>query len=240
MRRVNKNIVLLCFILATVFLNTNDVLAARSFATSTKNQLHKNDGLMKDSKDAIEKALKENNYTLFTESLKKINIAESITNEQFSVLVNAYNLFKDNKQNEAIKLLQDNKINPILMKFINNRAELTDAQKETIKQANDLIKQGKLSEAKLLLENAGLKDIPIGIEKKINKAEIKANKDDLKEALEKARILKSEGKIDEAKKTLKDAGVPDQLQDKVNIASTTINKDKKTGFLGALKRLFLR
>lgn len=239
MRRVNKNIILLCFILATVFLNTNDVLASRNFSTSTKNQLYKNDSLMRDSKDAIEKALKENNYTLFIESLNKINIKESITSDQFAILVNAYNLFKNNKQSEAVKLLQDNKINPILMRFINDRAELTDTQKEIIKQANDLIKQGKISEAKSLLEKAGLKDIPMGIENKINKAEIKANKNDLKEALEKARILKSEGKIDEAKKVLKDAGVPDQLQDKVNMASTT-NKDNKSGFFGALKRLFLR
>ncbi len=235
MRKVNKQIIILSLILATVFLNGTNVSANTAVK---RGYVNKNQELVQ-SKNDIETALKNNDYNLFTQTLKKLNINDSITNEQFTVLVNAYKLFKENKQAEAVKLLKDNNVNPILIKFINNRPDLTDAQKEALKKASDLIKQGKTEEAKAIISAAGLPTVPKNIDHKINKIENKANKEDIKKALDKARELRKEGKLDEAKKVLKDAGVPDQIQDKIHFASTTV-KDKKTGILQTIKNLFVR
>lgn len=235
MRKVNKQIIILSLILATVFLNSNSVSANSGIKRGSVN---KNQELVQGKND-IETALKNNDYNLFIQTLKKLNINDSITNDQFTILVNAYKLFRDNKQDEAVKLLKDNNVNPILIKFINNRPDLTDSQKEALKKASDLVKQGKIEDAKTVISSAGLPDVPKQINKKINKAEFKADKDELKKALDKARDLRKEGKLDEAKKVLKDAGVPDQIQDKIHFASTTL-KDKKTGILQTIKNLFIR
>ena len=240
MRKINKKIILLSFILATIFLNSSNIYASNnSTSTLRRGNMAKNQNSMQESKDAIENALKNNNYNLFINTLKKININDNITPDQFTILVNSYNLFKSGKQQEAVKLLQDNKVNPVLIKFINNRADLTDAQKNILKKASDLVKQGKIDEAKALLKANGLSEIPPALDKKINKMENKHQKEELKETLDKVRELKKDGRFDEAKKLLKDAGVPNNIQDKIAFASTNI-KDKSVGFFQSIKNLFIK
>jgi len=211
------------------------------YATSVKKSfVTKNHEVIETSKTAIETSLKNNDYTLFTTTLKGLGVNESITTAQFGVLVNAYTLFKNNKSAEAVKLLEDNKVNPILIKFVNNRPDLTDAQKTILKQASDLIKQGKINEAKTLIASAGLPETPKAkaIDKKIVKVETKANKEAIRKAFDQARELKKEGKIDEAKKVLKDAGIPDQIQDKIRVEFDK-TKTEKVGFFQSLKNLFI-
>ncbi len=236
MRTINKNIILLSIIIAAAMVNSSTI-----YANSVKrNFVNKNHELIETNKTAIENALKNNDYNLFVNTLKGLGINEDVTQTQFSVLVNAYDLFKQNKSSEAVQLLKDNNVNPILIKFINNRPDLNDAQKETLKQVSDLIKQGKIDEAKTLIKSAGLPDTPIKIDKKINKVETKFKKDEIKKAFEQARELKKEGKIDEAKKVLKDAGVPDSIQEKIRPEFDKVVENTKTGFFQSLKNLFIK
>lgn len=236
MRTINKNIILLSIIIASVMVSNSNI-----YATSVKkNFVNKNHELIETNKTAIENALKNNDYNLFVNTLKGLNINESVTQEQFAVLVNAYTLFKQNKVSEAVQLLKDNNVNPVLIKFINNRPDLTDVQKDTLRQASDLIKQGKIDEAKTLIKSAGLPETPVKIDKKINKVELKAKKDELKTAFEKARELKKEGKIDEAKKVLKDAGIPDNVQEKIRPEFERALDNAKVGFFQSLKNLFIK
>ena len=236
MRSINKNIILLSIIIAAVMMSSSNV-----YANSVKKSfVNKNHELIEVNKTAIENALKNNDYNLFVDTLKGLNINESVTQAQFGVLVNAYGLFKQNKVSEAVQLLKDNKVNPVLIKFINNRPDLTDAQKETLKKASDLIKQGKTDEAKDLIKNAGLPEMPVKIDKKINKVESKVKKEELKKAFDQARDLKKEGKIDEAKKVLKDAGVPDTIQEKIRPEFDKSSTTTKVGFFQSLKNLFIK
>ncbi len=243
MRRVNKKIILLSLIIATVFLNNSDILANATSSAARRSGANRNLELMQEGRIAIENAFKNSDYDLFISTIKKLNINDNITKDQFAILVKSYNLFKDKKQNEAIKLLQDNKINPVLMKFINNgNMNLTDAQKEVLKKASELVKEGKVDEAKAIIQSAGLPGVPVKIDKKINKIqakEAKEKREELKKAFDKARELKKEGKFDEAKKVLRDAGIPDNLQDKINVASTT-EKKRNLGILQSIKNLFIR
>ena len=240
MRRVNKKIIILSIILASVFLNNSNIYASSATSTIRRSFTSKNQNIMQEGRIAIENSFKNNDYNLFIETIKKLNINDAITKDQFDVLVKVYNLFKENKQTDAIRLLQENKINPILMRFINNRPDLSDTQKESLKQASDLIKQGKTVEAKSLISSLGLSNIPNAIGKKINKTEVRANRDELKKAFDTARDLRKEGKIDEAKKVLRDAGVPDQIQDKIGTASTTNGKNKQICLIQSIKNLFIK
>lgn len=236
MRKINKKIILLSIILATVLLNNSDIYAA----SQKKGVVNKNHEIIEVNKIAIENSLKNGDYNLFINTIKSLGINETITNDQFNVLVSAYNLFKTNKKDDAIKLLQDNKVNPLLIKFINNRPDLTDAQKTILKNASDLIKQGKIDEAKALIKTAGLPEMPIKIDKKINKVETKAKKDEIKKAFDQARELRKEGKFNEAKKVLKDAGIPDSIQDKIRPEFDKTVKIQKIGFFQSLKNLFMK
>ncbi len=236
MRTINKKIILLSIILAAAMVNNSNIYAS----TVKKSLVGKNHEIIETNKTAIENALKNNDYALFTNTLKSLNISETITSAQFTILVNAYNLFKANKQNEAVKLLQDNNVNPILIKFINNRPDLTDTQKNILKQASDLIKAGKIEEAKALIKTAGLPETPKALGKKIIKVETKAAKQDLKKAFDQARDLKKEGKIDEAKKVLKDAGIPDAIQEKIRPEFEKMATSTKVSFLQSLKNLFIK
>lgn len=227
-------------VLASVFVSNSSLSANSATSTMRKNALNKNNSLMQINRTAIENALKNNDYNLFTNTVKGFGIKEDITNDQFKVLVSAYTLFKSNKNTEAIKLLQDNKVNPILIKFINNRPDLTDDQKTILKNASDLIKQGKIEEAKALIKTAGLPEMPIKIDKKIAKVETKTKKDEIKKAFDQARELKKEGKLDEAKKVLKDAGIPNSIQEKIRSEFEKTASSTKIGFFQSFKNLFIK
>ncbi len=236
MRKINRKIILLSLILATAMVSGSNINAS----SVKKSYANKNYELIETSKNSIELSLKNNDYDLFINTLKGLSINETVSRDQFSVLVNAYNLFKQNKNAEAVQLLKDNKVNPVLIKFINNRPDLTEKQKEILKQASDLIKQGKTDEAKELIKNAGLPEYPAKIDKKINKVETKVKNNELKAAFEKARQLKKEGKIDEAKKVLKDAGIPETVQEKIRPEFEKNNTDEKIGLFQSFKNLFIK
>lgn len=240
MRKINKQIIILSIVLASVFVGNSTLSANSATSTMRKNYLNKNNSLTQVNKTAIENALKNNDYNLFITTVKGFGITESVTKDQFSVLVSAYNLFKSNKNTEAVKLLRDNKVNPILIKFINNRPDLTEAQKTILKNASDLIRQGKIDEGKALIKTAGLPDIPVKIDKKIAKVETKAKRDEVKKAFEQARELRKEGKIDEAKKVLKDAGIPDSIQDKIRPEFEKNASSTKVGMFQSFKNLFIK
>ncbi|MBC7767039.1 hypothetical protein H7Y21_03545 [Arenimonas sp.] len=238
MRTINKKIILLSIILAAAMVNNSNIYAS----TVKKSLVGKNHEVIQTNKTAIENALKNNDYALFTNTLKSLNIAEVITQDQFTVLVNAYNLFKQDKKNEAVQLLQLNKVNPILIKFINDRPDLTDSQKQILKQASDLIKVGKIEEAKALIKTAGLPEVPksLSLGKKIMKIESKANKEEFQKAFTQARELKELGKLDEAKKVLKDAGIPDSIQEKIRPEFEKSGTTTTIGFLQTFKNLFIK
>lgn len=240
MRKINKQIIILSIVLASVFVNNSTLSANSSTSTIKRGNANRNNSLMQTSKVSIENALKNNDYKLFIDTIKSFGINENITNDQFNVLVSAYNLFKSNKNSEAVKLLQDNKINPILIKFINNRPDLNDAQKDILKNASDLIRQGKIEEGRALIKNAGLPEMPNKIDKKINKIENKARRDEVREAFDQARDLRREGKNDEAKKVLKDAGIPDSIQDKIRPEFEKKATSTKVSFLNSFKNLFIK
>ncbi len=240
MRKINKQIIILSIVLASVFVSNSTLSASSATSTMRKIYSNKNNSLMQINKTAIENALKNNDYNLFITTLKGFGITETVTNDEFNVLVSAYNLFKSNKKAEAIKLLQENKVNPILIKFINNRPDLTDEQKTILKNASDLIKQGKIDEGKALIQTAGLPDMPVKIDKKISKAETKARRDEIKKAFDQARELKKEGKIDEAKKVLKDAGIPNSIQEKIRPEFEKNASSTKVGLFKSFKNLFMK
>ena len=238
MRTINKKIILLSILLAAAMVNNSNIYAS----TVKKSLVGKNHEVIQTNKMAIENALKNNDYILFTNTLKSLNISEVITQDQFTVLVNAYSLFKQDKKGEAVQLLQINKVNPILIKFINDRPDLTDAQKQILKQASDLIKEGKIEEAKSLIKSAGLNDTPKVLTKKIAKIENRANRDELQKAFTQARELRQQGKLDEAKKVLKDAGIPDSIQEKIRpeFEKVATSTNAKIGFLQSFKNLFVK
>jgi hypothetical protein len=221
-------------------MSNSNVSASSATSTLKKGPMNKSNALMQINKTAIENSLKNNDYNLFLSTVKSFGITENITNDQFNILVSAYNLFKSNKNAEAVKLLQDSKVNPILIKFINNRPDLTDDQKTVLKNASDLIKQGKIEEGKALILTAGLPEIPAKIDKKINKVEAKAKKDDIRKAFDQARELRKEGKLDEAKKVLKDAGIPDSIQEKIRPEFEKNATTTKVGLFQSFKNLFLK
>lgn len=82
-------------------------------------------------------------------------------------------------------------------------AVLTEAQKTAIQQAHELRKQ-----ADEILKNAGLPVHPIGRGMFFKHIELS---DEQKAVLEQAKQLREEGKADEAKALLKDAGLPEMM-----------------------------
>jgi len=86
----------------------------------------------------------------------------SLTDAQKEVLKQAKALANDGKVTEAQTLLTNAGIKipehkgPFLGEAHPRFANLTNAQKEVVKEARALIKDGKLTEAKALLQNAGM------------------------------------------------------------------------------------
>jgi hypothetical protein len=78
------------------------------------------------------------------------------------------------------------------------------------------------------------------MDKKINKFEAKAKKNEIKKAFDQARDLRKEGKLDEAKKTLKDAGVSDLIKDKVRPEFEKTSSTTKSGLFNSFKNLFIK
>ncbi len=183
--------------------------------------------------ESIQKAIESKNYTDFTKALSDAEVKETITEAQFNIIAEAYTKAKSGDVKGAQELLKSNNLNPMLHGFImGQHMQLTDAQKEVLKKAEELIKQGKIDEAKALIESAGLPKPPImAIDKNIKKEELKT-------AIETAKQLKSDGKIDEAKKVLSDAGIPERATEKLEKEFNREEHKERKSLVSIFKNFF--
>lgn len=181
----------------------------------------------------IAKALSTNDFALFTTTLKNAGFTETVTEANFKIIIEAYTKAKAGDVKGAQELLKTNNITPMMERFImgqHNKIDLTDAQKSTLKQAKELMEQGKKDEAEALIKTAGL-PLPM-------KGEMNQEHKEMKEALEKAKELRKEGKKDEAKEVLKQAGVTAKTQKKLEREFKSQEIKTKGGLLGQLKKFF--
>ncbi len=180
--------------------------------------------------EVIRSAIEKSDYALFTKTLTDAGITENITEAQFKIIVSAYTKAKAGDIAGAQTLLKENNMASMLNRFIMGKhLELTDAQKDIIKQAEDLVKAGKLDEAKKVLESAGL---PAPSNK------IPARPEEVKAALEKARTLRAEGKNDEAEKILLDTGISSKAVVKIEKEFDKENLKERKSILQKIKHFF--
>ncbi len=185
--------------------------------------------------DKVRLAIESKNYTAFKDSLTAINVKEIPTEAQFNLLVDAYTKAKAGDIVGAQKILKDNNLSPLLNRFImGQHLELTDAQKTILKQAEELIKQGKTEEAKKLLETAGLPAMPMS--KKDMKMPENAEK--IKTAMETAKTLRSQGKTEEAKKVLTDAGISEKSISKIDKEFSKQEQKERKSLVKIFKKFF--
>lgn len=160
---------------------------------------------------AIENALDSGDYATFkdlTATGQRFEGVE-ITEEIFLKLVEAHKLRKAGDKVGAEKIMTELGLKKPdhgrMGKFFQN---LTDTQKETLKQARALADAGKPEEAKILLTNAGIK-IPEHKGPFVEGAHPRfANLTDAqKNVMKEARTLIKDGKLDEAKALLTNAGI---------------------------------
>lgn len=170
------------------------------------------------NKVAIENALDSGDYATF-KTLTATNHqfdGVDITQEIFLKLVEAHKLRKSGDKAGAEKIMIELGLKkPELEHMKGFFQNLTDTQKETLKQAKALTEAGKPDEAKKLITDAGIK-IPK------HKGPISAGThprfthltDEQKAKMKQARTLIKEGKNDEAKTLLNNAGIqpPTQTQ----------------------------
>lgn len=184
----------------------------------------------------VRTALDSKNYTAFKESMISLNIKDEITEAQFNLIVESYTKAKAGDIVGAQKILKDNNLSPVLHRFVmSQHLLLTDAQKNAIKQAEDLIKQGKTEEAKKLLESAGFPNgIPSQVKKDLNKDREIA----MKTAFDTAKTLRDQGKTEEAKKVLTDAGVSPKAVVKIEKEFQKQEEKEKKSLMQMFKKFF--
>ncbi len=181
---------------------------------------------------SITLALTQGDYPSFTKALLNAGVTESVSEEQFSVMVSAFAKVKAGDIAGAQKSIMDAKLSPLLHRLImGQKASLTEAQKTALKNAGDLLKQGKKEEARVILEAAGLTNLvePIKSDRSL----------EIKSALEKAKTLRAEGKTEEAKTVLKDAGITQKAEAKMEHEMNVDKKENtKAGIFQRLKHFF--
>lgn len=177
-------------------------------------------------------ALTQGDYALFTKALLDANIKEPVSEAQFSVMVSAFAKVKAGDIAGAQKGIVDAKLSPLLHRLImGQKASLTEAQKTALKNAGELLKQGKKEEARIVLEAAGLTNLVEPI-KSDRSTEIKS-------ILEKAKVLRAEGKTEEAKAILKDAGITEKAEAKIQHEVKIDKKENaKNNIFKRLKHFF--
>ncbi len=113
------------------------------------------------NKQAIEQALTTNNYTAFktaTASFSKFKKMPEVTEAMFVKMVEAYKLKQSGDKEGAQKIMTELGFKKLPGMHVLNKvkANFTDAQKTTLKDAKVLRDAGKIDEAKMLLEKAGI------------------------------------------------------------------------------------
>jgi hypothetical protein len=116
---------------------------------------------------AIKQAITNGDYQAYLLAVKNTRMGTTtITQTQFQAMTQAEKLRASGDIVGAKKVLSDAGVKPPMLgnkdkrgdhENKNEMANLTDAQKATLKQARDLMKAGKQVEAKALLDSAGLK-----------------------------------------------------------------------------------
>ncbi len=160
------------------------------------------------NKAVIESALDSNDYESF-KKLTNFHVTSEITEEIFQKLVEAQKLRKAGDKAGADKIMTELGMKKPEHKRMTGFFEnLTDAQKEILKQAKALTEVGKAEEAKTLLINAGIK-IPEHRGPFLGEPDGRfANLTDAqKAAMKEARALIKAGKMDEAKQKLQMIGM---------------------------------
>lgn len=181
----------------------------------------------------IAKSLSTNDFALFTTTFKNAGFTETVTEANFKIVVEAYTKAKAGDVKGAQELLKTNNIMPMMERFImgqHNKVELTEAQKAVLKQAKELMEQGKKAEAEALLKTAGM-PLPM-------KGEMDQEHKDMKQALEKAKELRKEGKKSEANEVLKQAGITARTQKKLEREFRGQEIKNQGGLFRQLKKFF--
>jgi hypothetical protein len=195
----------------------------------------KNMGMDNAAAEKVRLAIESKNYTAFKDALTAINTKEIPTEAQFNLVVDAYTKAKAGDIVGAQKILKDNNLAPLLNRFImGQHLELTDAQKTILKQAEELIKQGKTDEAKKLLETAGLPSMPMAPKD----MKMPENAEKIKMAMETAKTLRSQGKTDEAKKVLTDAGLSEKSISKIDKEFAKQDQKERKSLVKIFKKFF--
>ncbi len=164
------------------------------------------------NKVAFESALDSGDYTTFKNLISTgshVKNHPEITEEIFLKLVEAQKLRKAGDKAGADKIMTELGMKkPEHTRMTGFFENLTDTQKETLKQAKQLSSEGKEEEAKTLLLNAGIK-IPEHKGPFLGEPDGRfTNLTDLqKTAMKEARALIKDGKMDEAKQVLNAAGI---------------------------------
>lgn len=154
----------------------------------------------KETRDAIESAIKNADYDAWkvaVESLQQQDKAESVTEDQFNILVEAYKLKESGDMDSAMKLLRDNNI-PGGMFLGGERGRGGDEIPGVDREALMETYQNKdYSAWKTLMGERGGKILEI------------INEDNFSKFAE-AKVLQSEGKGEEARTIFKELGLPFQ------------------------------
>lgn len=154
----------------------------------------------KDTRDAIESAIKNADYNAWKvaiENLPQQDKAESATEDQFNILVEAYKLKESGDMDSAMKLLRDNNI-PGGMFLGGERGRGGDEIQGVDREAlMETYKNKDYSAWKALMGERGGKILEI------------INEDNFSKFAE-AKVLQSEGKDKEARVIFKELGLPFQ------------------------------
>lgn len=196
------------------------IATANAASLSTTTDLATTKTTHEQVRSAIKQALSSGDYQAFLTATKdKPTDVPTITEAQFNILVQAEKLRTAGDEAGAKKLLDDAGIKTLPFGEGRdhhrghgemNMPNLTDAQKETLKQAKTLFEAGKKDEAETLLKNAGIK-MPMhregGEHGRMGKPPFANLTDAQKTTLQQARTLFEAGKKDEADALLKNAGI---------------------------------
>jgi len=180
----------------------------------------------------IQKSIESKNLEDFNKELNNIGFNHNLDQSDFDVVINAYTKAKSGDIQGAQKIMRDSDISPMFNRFImGQHMQLTIDQKESIKKAENLIKEGKKDEAKSVLVESGLPTPFFDSPKH-------TQKEALKNTINQAKVLKSEGKTEEAKQVLQNAGIPEKsFRNLEKEFSRETQKDKKS-FFGTIKNFF--
>lgn len=192
-----------------------------------------NFGINKIEAEKIRSSIESKNYTAFKDAVVVLKLKTIPTEAEFNLLTEAYVKAKAGDIVSAQKILKDNNLTSMLNGFImGQHMSLSDSQKSTLKQAEELIKQGKLEEAKKLLETAGLPSMPAKDITSIQNAE------KIKTAIETSKTLRNQGKMEESKKVLVDAGVSSNVITKIEKEFVKQEVKEKKSLLQIFKKFF--